>query len=198
MRSTSYFIELMIAGAGATIWLSIIVMSFYGYDWMPWDYLKEAGIIIVLSPFVYVLGVIIDRFVDNFFDFYFKENAKNPQFLPKDEYYMARTKVYMASDHLKDLMEYGKMRIRICRAWAFNSLLIAFFGSLYVISSPYSPFDQLGDKLKLGGVILLVFGLLGLLSFRAWRILSVKEAGFLRDQCRILDEMEGNKEEKSE
>jgi len=198
MRSTSYFIELMIAGAGATVWVALLLFSFYGYEWMPWEYLKEAGVIIVLSPFVYVLGVIFDRFVDNFFDFYFKENYKNPKFLPKEEYYQARTKVYMASDHLRDLMEYGKMRIRICRAWSFNSFLIAFFGSLYVIASPYTPFDTLGEQLKAGGLILLIFGLFGFLSFRAWRILSLKEAGFLRDQSRILDEMKENKQEKSE
>lgn len=196
MRSTSYFIELMVAGAGATVWLGLIIISLFGWDWILWEYATEAGVIIVLSPFVYVLGVIFDRWVDNLFDFYFKENSKNPDFLPLEEYYYARTKVYLASEDLKNLLEYGKSRIRICRAWAFNSLMIAFFGALFIMASPHSPFADLWMKLKVSFTILIIFGVLAVLSFRVWRILSVKEAGFLRDQSKILEELNENEEKK--
>ncbi|MEM6806442.1 MAG: hypothetical protein AAF696_33900, partial [Bacteroidota bacterium] len=142
-----------------------------------------------LSPFVYVLGVIFDRWVDNLFDRFFKENYENPDFLPREEYYYARTKVYLASQDLKNLLEYGKSRIRICRAWAFNSLMIAFFGFFYVMASPHSPLTNLLLKVKVGMTILLVFGTLALFSFRIWKGLSKKEARFLRVQSKILEEL---------
>lgn len=191
MRSTSYVIELVIAGAGAVLWLSLLLMATFGYTWIPIELLKEPGIIIILSPFIYVIGVVMDRLVDNLFDKRFKENYENPLFLKKEEYIQARTRIYLASDSLQGLLEYGKMRIRICRAWAFNSFMILIAADLFFllphISMPFWP-----DRLRIIAAITLFFGLSARLSFKAWKTLSIKEAEFLRMQSKVLEEMPEN------
>ena len=186
MKSSSYIIELLVAGAGAVAWIILLVLAIFGYDWVPFNYLKEPGIILALSPFVYVIGVITDRLVDNLFDAFFKENYDNPLFLDKESYVLARTRIFLTSDSLRDLLEYGKARIRICRAWAFNSLLILISGDLFLLL-PHSPLTQWPDRWAYSAVFSLVFAISTFLSFRAWRSLSVKEAEFLKIQTKVLD-----------
>ncbi|MEL6853005.1 MAG: hypothetical protein AAFP92_31130, partial [Bacteroidota bacterium] len=108
MRSTAYVIELIIAGVGSLAWMALIVFSIFGYEWLPVDLVFKAGFVIIISPFIYVVGVVTDRLVDNLFDRRFKENPDNPDFLEKEAYIRARTKIYLASDNLRDLLEYGK------------------------------------------------------------------------------------------
>ena len=155
---------------------------------MPIDLLREPGFIIILSPFIYVIGVVIDRLIDNLFDRRFKENYSNPLFLKKKEYIMARTRIYLASDSLQGLLEYGKMRIRICRAWAFNSFMILIAADLFLVlprvDLPFWP-----DRLRIIAAVTLFFGLSAWLSFKAWKTLSVKEAEFLRMQSEVLEEL---------
>lgn len=188
MRSTAYVIELIIAGAGAVLWLSLLLISLFGFEWIPVEYLKEPGVIIVLSPFIYVVGVVVDRLVDNLFDKRFKENYENPLFLKKKEYIMARTRIYLASDSLQGLLEYGKMRIRICRAWAFNSFMILISGNLFLLfphlQQPFWP-----TKISIMAAVSIFFGLSAWLSFTAWKTLSIKEAEFLRMQSEVLAEL---------
>lgn len=188
MRSTAYVIELVIAGAGAVLWLSLLLMALFGISWIPMALLKEPGFIIILSPFVYVIGVVIDRLIDNFFDKRFKENYTNPLFLKKKEYIMARTRIYLASDSLQGLFEYGKMRIRICRAWAFNSFLILIAADLFLLL-PRIDLPLWPDRLRMIAAVTLFFGLSARLSFKAWKTLSIKEAEFLRMQNEVLKEL---------
>lgn len=189
MRSSSYIIELLVAGACAGSWMVLFIIAIFGYEWVPIDLLKEAGIVLILSPFVYAIGVIIDRLVDNLFDKYFKENFKNPVFLDKEAYITARTRIYLASDSLRDLLEYGKTRIRICRAWAFNSLMLLISADLFLLL-PHCPIESWVDRGIIIGVVTFCFFLSTWLSFRAWKILSIKEAEFLQLQNKVLDKME--------
>ena len=186
MKSSSYIIELLVAGAGAVAWMLLFVFAFLGYDWFPMDLVKEAGIVLALSPFVYVIGVITDRLVDNLFDKLFKENYHNPLFLGKEEYILARTRIYLTSDSLRDLLEYGKARTRICRAWAFNSLMIMLAGDLFLLLG-HAPITEVADRWMYAAVITVIFALSTYLSFKAWKTLSTKEAEFLKIQSKVLD-----------
>lgn len=188
MNTSGYIIELIIAGAGAVVWILLFTFAILGYDWVPVDFLIEPGVVIMLSPFVYVIGVITDRLVDSVFEKYFSENPGNPLFMSQHEYVKAITQVYMAAESLKELFEYNKRRIRICRAWSFNSLMIM-FGAILLIILPHTPFTEIIDRFLAILTILIVFGISSYLSFRAWRSLSVKKARFLSTQCKVLDEL---------
>ncbi|MDX2246617.1 MAG: hypothetical protein SF052_07580 [Bacteroidia bacterium] len=188
MKSSSYIIELIVAGAGAMVWLILILFIFVGYDWISLPLISEPALVIVFSPFLYIAGVVTDRLVDNLFDRWFKENYKNPGFLGKEEYIIARTKIYTRSDSLRELIEYSKMRIRICRAWAFNSMMIMIAGDLFVLLS-HSPFELWSQRWGAFAGITVSFLLFSFLSFRAWRSLSLKEAEYLAIQSKVLDEM---------
>ncbi|MEZ4774401.1 MAG: hypothetical protein R3D00_14545 [Bacteroidia bacterium] len=188
MKSSSYIIELIVAGAGTIVWLALVLFIFVGYEWISLPLISEPAFVIVFSPFLYIAGVVTDRLVDNLFDKWFKENYHNPRFLGKEDYIIARTKIYLKSDSLRELIEYSKMRIRICRAWAFNSMMILITGDLFVLL-PHSPFDRWGQRWAAFAGITVSFLIFSLLAFRAWKSLSLKEAEYLAIQSKVLDEM---------
>ncbi|MEO1448932.1 MAG: hypothetical protein AAFV07_05350 [Bacteroidota bacterium] len=68
MKSTSYIIELLVAGAGTVLWLGILLVALFGTEWLPLDVVATPEFLIVASPFIYALGVIMDRTIDDLFD----------------------------------------------------------------------------------------------------------------------------------
>lgn len=187
MKSTSYIIELLVAGAGTVLWLGLLLIAFFGMEWVPIDLLKEPGLIIVLSPFIYAIGVITDRAVDDLFDWRFKENEKNPKFLSKEAYYQARTRIYLASAALTTHMDYNKLRIRICRGWAVNATLTLFAANLWLLL-PHTPISRTSGRWQAGIALTLILGSSAWLAFRQWRKLSEKEANYLRQQAQMLEQ----------
>lgn len=187
MKSSSYIIELLVAGAGAFVWIILLIIALTGYDWIPLALIIEPAFVIVFSPFLYAIGVIVDRLVDNLFDSWFKENHTNPNFMGKREYIEARTKIYLRSESLRDLIEYSKMRIRICRAWAFNSFMILITGNLFILL-PHCPLPW-SDRWLAIAAHTVTFLISSLLSYIAWRSLSLKEAEFMAIQSEVLDNL---------
>lgn len=189
MKSTGYIIELLIAGAGTVLWMGLLLVAIFGMDWIPMDLMMEPGILIVLSPFIYAIGVITDRTVDDFFDARFKENDKNPKFLSKEAYFKARTRIFLASEALTEHMHYNKLRIRICRAWAVNASLIAIAANIWLLL-PHTPILSTMGRWQAGIATSLILGSSAWLAFRAWRKLSEKEANYLRHQAQILEKLD--------
>ncbi|TAE46709.1 MAG: hypothetical protein EAZ89_19520 [Bacteroidetes bacterium] len=178
MPVAGYVIELITAGAGASLWIVLLILAFTGHGWLPLDAIKQGGIFVLLSPFIYVIGAVIDRLVDNFFDRVFKENFQSPSFLTREGYFRARTRIYLKSDALRGLLEYGKMRIRLCRTWTFNSIGILIAADLWLLL-PNTPLRHWPDRLGAIAAVTIGMSLSAWLSFRAWKILSIKEAEFM-------------------
>src|SRR5436305_1968876 len=66
MTTTALFIELLLTGLQAALWIVLIVFSLFGLDWIHLDRIKgfEAIAAIPLFPLVYPLGVFIDYLAD--------------------------------------------------------------------------------------------------------------------------------------
>jgi hypothetical protein len=125
MNTTNLFVELIVIGVGASIWLVLLILSIFGYAWVPIDHLTSPFAVVPILAVVYVLGIISDRVADAVFEWIWTDDLRGSYFQNRKEYYEARRLILTSSERLSDLLEYGRSRLRICRGWAFHSILIA-------------------------------------------------------------------------
>lgn len=132
MRDYQYYLELIIAGAGALLWILILSIDVFGAEWFYVE-LRQIleisdgllfAIVFILFPFVFVSGIIMDRISDYLFDRFINIKMSKKYFQNKYEYQKAKSLIFYKSSNLKALYEYGRMRSRICRSWTVNSILI--------------------------------------------------------------------------
>ncbi|MBK7409548.1 MAG: hypothetical protein IPL49_02125 [Saprospirales bacterium] len=147
MNNTNYTIELLIAGISTALWMVLLTMAFWGnwlIEWLP-GIGNELAIVLVLFPFVYMIGVLIDRVSSGLFGPMEDKLQKN-YFPDRDAYKMARSITYTRHEALIKLFEYNIVRIRICRNWCLNGVLILFAWIilLFSVHSPVLPEHRLG------------------------------------------------------
>lgn len=173
MNTTALFVEIIVIGAGGTIWLALLVLSVFGYNWIPW---KEATSIVTLVPvlsLIYVLGIVIDRLADQLYSTWDKKLRKQ-EFSSNEEYHNARTYVYnYAPDRIISLFEYGRSRLRISRAWSINCLLLTICIPLLIWARfPKTP-SSTQQAITIFGIT--VFGLGTIATFFAWKKLATND-----------------------
>lgn len=133
MSTTSLFIEILLTGLQATIWLVLAILCFLGVDWIILERIKgfEAMITASLLPIVYPLGVVIDYLADKIFRAREKrirgKYISDPTQSAMD--FVSRNKDTLIANHLG----YLRSRIRVSRASAVNFALMAFWGMAFVI-----------------------------------------------------------------
>lgn len=183
MNTTSFFVELIVIGVGAAIWIALAVLSVFGTTWLSsGSFGKDLGVQLLVPSLsvVYVLGIITDRAADWVFGPWSRA-LQQRAFGSAEEYYRARTTLYARFAALTDLYEYGRTRLRICRGWALNAalILIAFdvFAARQISAYPRGPLWVTGT---------VGFGLLALSALMAWRGLTVQEVARLHHQSRLL------------
>jgi hypothetical protein len=184
MNTTDLFVELVVIGVGVVIWISVLVLTLFGYHWVPW---KNISAIIVLLPFLaltYMLGIIIDRLADKIFENWSKKIRKQ-YFLIDSEYHVARTYTYTyANEKIIDLFEYSRSRMRISRSWSINNLIL-------LISAPmliWVRFPNLLPNLRTSILIfsIIMFGLFTFASVFSWASLTKNEYKKLAETYNFL------------
>lgn len=123
MRTTVLFVELIIIGVGTVLWIILIMVTVLGYTWIPYEKMAALPTIIPGLAFTYVLGILTDRCADRAFRRW-DRSLRSKRFGKTEDYQRARTVIYGLSDSLREWFHYGRSRLRICRGWAFNSILI--------------------------------------------------------------------------
>src|SRR5437879_7158676 len=188
MSTTSFFVELIVIGVGAAIWIVLAVLSIFGVSWLSTSsFNKDLGFLLVAPALtlVYVLGIITDRAADWVFGPWSRALQRR-EFADAKEYYRARTIVYARHEALTDLYEYGRSRLRICRGWALNATLILI---------AYDVFTGRQTSAGVRGLLwttgTLGFGLLAVGALAAWRGLTMAEVARLREQFHILASEKG-------
>ncbi len=184
MQTTNLFVELLLIGLGAAIWVALlgglfgidisVLRQFTGQNEFAWAAMAIG--------FLYILGIVTDRVADQLID---KQNRKllnqvyegNYEQLIKDRAFLFRE-----SSPLVDNMAYGRSRMRICRGWVFNLIPILVLGDVYLIA------------FQVGFVKILFFNLFLLLLmygfYFAWKKLTVKEYGKVKKISAILRDQE--------
>ena len=182
MNTTNLFVELIVIGVGALAWLTLLVLALFGWEWVPTTQVfSTVGLVPILS-LIYVLGVVSDRIADLLFDRLWERDLRKTRFLEVADYHAARRQILTRSERLSEVLEYMRSRLRICRGWALNSVLIAVALNLFI-------------RLRLSqypsALLLSLFGTAAILLFAAaswytWRSLTVTEYRKVKELAAFL------------
>ncbi|MEQ8692337.1 MAG: hypothetical protein RIC89_16075 [Pseudomonadales bacterium] len=183
MGTTNLFVELVVIGAGVMIWLLLLVFTIVG---RPPLAISEAMLLasaIPLLAITYVAGIIWDRIVDVLFEKLWVDRWRPRFFATKTDYYNARRAILTKSERLSELIEYGRSRMRICRAWTLNALLITVSGVAFLFSDHR---NEPEFALKVWAVILIGTAF-SVGAWFAWASLVKTEYRKIKDQSQYLN-----------
>lgn len=179
MQTTNLFVELLLIGFGAAIWL-LQLLGFADIHFaemakqFPNQQIIWAGLAIA---FLYILGILTDRIADHLMD---KKNRKILLKIYDNDYEQLlkdRAFLFRESSPIVENLAYGRSRMRICRGWLFNLIPIIILGNIQLIGN-------------VSGLKIFFFNLFGILFlwgfYFAWRKLTTKEYGKLKRLGEIL------------
>ena len=178
MSTTKLFVELVVIGAGAFGWFILLALAVFGYDRTLLDALKSPVIVIACLPLIYVLGIITDRFADATFQRLVKISLKDAEQLSRNDQEKARRLVFDRSERVAELVEYGRHRLRICRGWAFNSVLSAVMLNILLLRIPDLPVNRITVGIY-GTCVALLFAVSGWWS---WKRILTNEYRVLKEE----------------
>jgi len=183
MSTTNLFVELIVIGVGASIWLTLLVLALFGYDWVPVGQLLSPAAAVPLIAVVYLLGIVSDRLADAAFQRIWTDDLRGSFFKDRREYYNARRIILTQSERLSDLLEYGRSRLRICRGWAFNSVLIAVTLNMFV----WMQFADHRLAWPVSAFVSVIMLALSAASWFAWRKLAMNEYRKIDEQAAFIE-----------
>jgi hypothetical protein len=105
MSTTKLFVELIVIGTGAFVWVVLLALTVFGYNPAILDLLKSPTVFVAMIPIIYVLGIITDRIADATFERAWDRNLKAKICGSKENYDRAKRWVVHRSDKLAELME---------------------------------------------------------------------------------------------
>lgn len=195
MKDYQYYLELIIAGTGGLVWIFILSIDVFGAELFYFEYsnlqnMSDAlllGLLLILFPFVFVSGIIIDRISDFIFDKLINIKISKKYFDTKYDYQKAKSLIFYKSSNLKALYEYGRMRSRVCRSWTINSILILLSVNYLVWGGGTIESTDLKWRISIFVSTLLLGSTF--VSFFTWRNLTKKEYRFVKMEEEILNEI---------
>ncbi len=182
MSTTNLFVELVVIGVGGGLWASLIVLSLFGWDWVPAEKLFSTEAVIPLLAVVYLLGIVVDRLADVSFDRLFGKRLRRKNFPDDSTYHHARTVILSQSEQLARLLEYGRSRLRICRGWTLNALLAAIALDLFI----WTRLGETAPRSALSTFGTATFLLLAVACWFSWRKLTETEYIKTKEQSQFL------------
>lgn len=135
MTTTHLFVELLVIGFGGLIWLFLALAPLLGIQIGTATAKPDLLLALPILSTAYMLGILIDRVADYFFDSRDQRlrDAIYPGTDGREDYFKDRRTLVMDGQPLWEHLEYGRSRMRVCRGWAVNFLLIAGFAGLDLV-----------------------------------------------------------------
>ena len=135
MNTTAMVIEILIVGLQTVVWLTLIVLTIFGYKWVPLETLEKwsGPIVLFIIGMSYTLGILFDRL----WDFLLHKSDKKI----RAEYFNdsrpslhdVRATVFSSSERMARFIDYIRSRMRIGRASTGNFCLITINSLLFVL-----------------------------------------------------------------
>jgi hypothetical protein len=182
MTTTSLFVELIVIGVGALGWLTMALLAVFGYGWVDFSKFSSLAGLVPALAVTYVLGIVVDRVADQVFQ-PMARRLQSRSFATREDYERAQDLVYVKSP-LRDLIEYNRSRLRICRGWVVNC--VAGLVSLNALVWSQLPQDTPRMKLAVTGTVLLLA--VGVGASNAWYQLCIVAYQRLAGQARIVED----------
>jgi D-alanyl-lipoteichoic acid acyltransferase DltB (MBOAT superfamily) len=132
MSTTQLFAELLVSGTGVVIWLAFLLAWAFRISFQ--DLTSDANIF-TLAPIVaiaYVLGIVMDRLGYSIFRGS-EHRLRNRIVDSKESPPIRDQEMYVVtnSNELGLQINYNRSRLRICRSWIINFILIAISSALW-------------------------------------------------------------------
>ncbi len=176
MSTTNLFVELVVVGTGPTLAVAVVLYTLFGDNCEFSQRLSQllttnlASIIPVL-PFIYVLGIVVDKVAYRIFKP--AEDCLRKCKFGADGYYDARHHLFTKQHEQKavEAFEFGRSKIRICRGWTINCALLILTLGGFMVSR-----HELNDRVVFAIVAL---GLLAWGTVWSWMIATKVEHRWL-------------------
>ncbi len=207
MTNQNYHFELLVTGFGTMLAFGILALAALDLSLFPWEILASESnnilFALFLLPIIFTTGIVTDRFVDQFICRSFAEKVNRRHF-PDDPtgYARARTIVYVKSEGLRQVFEQSRVRIRILRSWAFNSLLVGAASLFFIFAHPHAQPGSMEqrfcdfveqNKWILAISVLAITAFSSYFSFSSWKRMTEAEAKNLKFQSEFLKDLEAKK-----
>jgi hypothetical protein len=184
MNTTLLFAELLIVGLHTGIWLFILTLCVFGYDWLlslqfsAFSAWQTTIAILSLSIF-YVLGIITDRLADRIFSRWEKRVRTKEIPNPPLPIAVMRYSVGKDNEYLNRLFEYTRTRMRIARASSVNFGLMTLFTLIFIV---INGLNFGGKGIWVGFLFVLLLGtFLTLTAVSTWHKLTRTYFGIVKD-----------------
>ena len=184
MNTTDLFVEILVIGVGALIWITLLILGIFGYPVMV-EQLLSIPALLPISALVYVLGIITDRIADVIFDRLFVNSIRKKFYPDVKQDFNDRRIILVYSEPLSRLLEYGRSRLRIVRGWTLNFLLILITFNVFVQARVTDNLLR-ANLLTFGNILL---ALLTFLSFYSWNSFVRTEFRKVKEQAAFLKAM---------
>ena len=141
MNTTDIFIEHLIAGVQVGVWLLLLCLSVFGFEWLDLEKIKDLQLIIavLLLPFIYPLGIVVDNIADELLQ-PIQKRIRNKYIKDKNQS-TARLMLVLKDRNVNEQLDYIRRRIRISRSSFFNIIFITAIFILFTVT-------RLEDKLN--------------------------------------------------
>ncbi|MGW4439543.1 hypothetical protein ACWELO_27945 [Streptomyces sp. NPDC004596] len=170
IAATAMFVEVLVVGIGAFVAVVGCASAAAGYSNM-----QKVAPLLASTPasgaalaFSYALGVAVDRAAD-FLLTPHRRRLRSRYFSSNIAYRTARQKV-ADSPHIAAMADYARSRMRICRGWVLNCLLLSISFILLISRFP------LQDRALLIAVTAVLGGLFLVAFYGAW--VNITETGY--------------------
>lgn len=141
MSTTALVIEHLITGLQAAIWLSLLILAAFGWNWINLSLLKDFTTIFTFVGLatVYPIGIFVDELADYAFKPWMKRIRKQrfrlEGFDPGDLDLTTMNLLQRTDDEfLKSYFNYIRMRIRVSRSTAINLALITITSLIFTVA----------------------------------------------------------------
>lgn len=123
MGTTQLFVELLVIGLGALIWVSLIADIIAGGQIRFGNLWMDKGLLPLVAA-AYALGVVLDRLVWSMFS-PMERSCERECLQPLSEpRWRLERAVAKADEASAKELNYNRSRLRVCRAWTVNGALI--------------------------------------------------------------------------
>ena len=134
MTTTQLFVELLIIGIGAAIWVAFLLAAIFRVPWGSTPPELNAAHLAALTGVAYVIGIVVDRLAWSAFRSV--ENRHRDRVFRTDQDPSVEDRerlVLEGSANLHQQIVYNRSRLRICRSWILNFALIGVCAGAWAI-----------------------------------------------------------------
>ena len=137
MKTTNFVIEILITGFQVVIWMALIILSVFGYDWVKITSEELLSLTFFATIVSYPLGVVFDNVWGHLAE-KIDRPIRKEYFREPDKLHGIRIKIFSANRNMAEFTEYIRSRMRVARASFYNFSLITLTSAVFIIT-------QLGD-----------------------------------------------------